>query len=147
MQREQFEYAFHGLLTGFVTRLEQGNPRLAGTHEERHELAEAVRGDEPPAAAPVTVDTGEKTSTPEASPVPPQHQDVPPRGIPAVPTPTFAPVPRVPDARRDTGSTPVGEGDRDADIAGFTAAIDEASTSGDAPWPERKANDGGGSES
>lgn len=28
-QREQFEYEFHGLLAGFMHRLEQGNPRLA----------------------------------------------------------------------------------------------------------------------
>lgn len=28
-EREEFEYAFHGLLTGFLKRLEQGNPALS----------------------------------------------------------------------------------------------------------------------
>ena len=36
-QREQFEYAFHGLLTGFINRLEQGNPQLSGA-SQRQEL-------------------------------------------------------------------------------------------------------------
>lgn len=29
-EREEFEYSFHGLLSGFLRRLEQGNPRLSG---------------------------------------------------------------------------------------------------------------------
>ena len=38
-EREQFEYAFHGLLTGFQRRLEQNNPQLA---EDLGELVEAL---------------------------------------------------------------------------------------------------------
>ena len=34
-QREQFEYQFHGLLTGFLRRLEQGNPSLVGSPNSR----------------------------------------------------------------------------------------------------------------
>jgi cell division initiation protein len=37
-EREQFEYAFHGLLAGFLHRLEQGNPALGERHRPAAEL-------------------------------------------------------------------------------------------------------------
>ncbi|MBN2082054.1 DivIVA domain-containing protein [bacterium] len=131
-QREQFEYAFHGLLSGFLHRLEQGNPALTGG-EPTPELAAPGRGQ--PVAPPPNPPSTEETAAPfeptiqarlEAAPQPappprpaPRIPDVPVPSIPSVKP--FAP-PTVPVAR--PGGTE--QVDRDADIADFTAVLDEA---------------------
>ncbi len=41
-EREEFEYSFHGLLSGFLRRLEQANPRLGGAAADSQKEAPAV---------------------------------------------------------------------------------------------------------
>jgi DivIVA domain-containing protein len=134
-QREQFEYAFHGLLTGFKHRLEQGNPVLA----ER----------EPPAAlgSPADLDSADSIEPPCAETEAPASDDEPapqrphvmePRlRIPEVPAPPSPRVPGVPAATTATGptATAVPADDPDADIADFSAAVAQAAEKRDEPWP------------
>jgi hypothetical protein len=124
-QREQFEYAFHGLLAGFIHRLEQGNPRLAAGpgHPqlgggEPGDSAPDEQGSAAPAARPAAADAT------EVGPV----QTHPPAQSPPVggePAGGFAPSPARASsaAGRPAASAEV---DRDADIVDFSAALDRA---------------------
>jgi cell division septum initiation protein DivIVA len=137
-QREQFEYAFYGLLTGFLARLEQGNPQLSSSREALRELSAASREDEIPLHG-ATPGEDEQTAPKRLHTTEQQTmQEVHQGNIPVVPPLAFGPIPRVADAKRAASSTPGGDIDRDADIAGFAAAIDEASASEDAPWPRQQ---------
>lgn len=142
-QREQFEYAFHGLLTGFKHRLEQGNPQLTAT-TVRPQLAEGTRASEPEPPAPKT-EAERKAASPAA-----------PSAVGAMPAEERRPsaelssIPDVPDLKRAWEVPPVPEPparssgkpssgtelDRDADIADFSAALDEAPV-GAPPWPRQ----------
>lgn len=96
-QREQFEYAFHGLLAGFKERLEQSNPQLAG----------------PP--APVQPQSGH--AAPAASPEPRAASHTRPADEQAVRRPIREPFqPQSPAAGKE----------RDADISDFSAALEQA---------------------
>ena len=123
-QREQFEYAFYGLLTGFKHRLEQGNPAL-GTGERPARYAQLG-----PAASPAAAEPPVEQPVPE--PQEPSMEDVmegsaaddnpAEAGIGAGPGIPPVPAPPSPVARPAAGD----EVDRDADIADFTAALDDA---------------------
>jgi|GEM_PF-2548758 len=138
-QREQFEYAFHGLLTGFKHRLEQGNPMLA-TREQPAALSsppdrEAAEQLAPPAAE---MDAPE----PEDEPALQRPRATEPRpGIPDVPAPPLPRVPGVPAVTRPPGATAgaVPADDPDADIADFSAAVAQAAERPNEPWPAPSA--------
>jgi cell division septum initiation protein DivIVA len=134
-QREQFEYAFYGLLTGFLTRLEQGNPQLSISREALRELSAASQKDETLLHGATPGEDRLTAPKPQVSTEQSTEQDPQHGSVPNVPPLAFGPIPRVANAKRAVGSTPGGDIDRDADIAGFAAAIDEASASEDAPWP------------
>jgi DivIVA domain-containing protein len=136
-QREQFEYAFHGLLTGFKHRLEQGNPRLAAPAERRQlaggaaasetdedETEQLLRNAAEAAARPAQDELAAQ-ATPAVAEAAAGHASPPPapRDAPAA-------------SRSRTGS----EVDRDADIADFNAALEQAPSAapawlGEAPEP------------
>ena len=134
-QREQFEYAFHGLLTGFKHRLEQGNPMLAAP--------------EPPAAlgSAAAPDTADPSEPPAAEAEAPAREDAsapqrprvmePRLRIPDVPAPPSPRVPGMPAVTPPPGATAaaVPADDPDADIADFSAAVAQAAQRRDEPWP------------
>lgn len=134
-QREQFEYAFHGLLTGFTHRLEQGNPMLAAREQPAALGSQAnpdtADRDEPPAAE-------VEATVPADESAPRRPRAVEPRlRIPDVPAP---PSPRVPGVRAVTpvpgaAAAALPADDPDADIADFSAAVAEAAERRDEPWP------------
>lgn len=125
-QREQFEYAFHGLLSGFIHRLEQGNPRLApgpehprlGGGEPRDAAPEAV-GEAPPPPRPANAEAGSA-----AAQVTPAQHPVEPTPRREAPPAERRPVP--PHAASRGESAAGAEVDRDADILDFSAALDRA---------------------
>jgi cell division initiation protein len=132
-QREQFEYAFHGLLTGFINRLEQGNPQLssAGSHSalgagSAHKPAPAARRDTASAAeaGPGAVADVSQESTGVQTEF---------HGKPAGPA-----APALPAAwagvRAEAGMPSEPLADRETDSDEFSAAIAGARASG-APWP------------
>jgi len=133
-QREQFEYAFHGLLTGFTHRLEQGNPRLAAP-AERRQLAAA------PAAAESDEDETEQLLRDAAAAASgPTEADGPAQPAPAAAEAAAdyagpPPAPRSgPAAKRGRADVEV---DRDADIADFSAALEQAPSAAPA-WLEEE---------
>jgi len=124
-QREQFEYAFHGLLSGFIHRLEQGNPRLTAGPAHRQlsggEPREAAAGEEDDAAPAVSPAAAEVTASdpqPELRTAQSSAELDAPRPAhraPAAPQTGAASRPKAP-----------AEVDRDADIMDFSAALDRA---------------------
>lgn len=107
-EREQFEYAFHGLLAGFLKRLEQGNPALARPAQSAPELqAPNVQQDEPK-ADPLS-HSQQLLSEAATAQQAPQTPDAVPR-IPQVETP---PVPQVPAAAEPHGPGETNPGSRD----------------------------------
>jgi cell division initiation protein len=142
-QREQFEYAFHGLLTGFKHRLEQGNPRLAAP-AERRQLAGG------PAAAQTDEDETEQLlrNAAEAAARPAQDE-VAAQASPAVPEAAAGyagPPPASRAAPAASRSRSGSEVDRDADIADFSAALEQAPSTapawlGEEPGPPAASGD------
>jgi DivIVA domain-containing protein len=149
-QREQFEYAFHGLLSGFLHRLEQGNPRLAAVHGEVRELSSAAEQGEAESADIVVSTATEPGAGPEAVPTAPfgagggesQRLAPGPAGdaeTPQVPLPQPPPVSGVPSAPRDPRGSEATAGrppERDADIAEFAAAVEAAEYPPSKEWPQ-----------
>jgi cell division initiation protein len=140
--REQFEYAFHGLLSGFLHRLEQGNPALtpapaaapkalptpdtANDYENTPLTPNRLAG-MPEANAPVGmeqptqplkssyVSAGFTVEQPQAA-----YQ---PQAVHQPQAPTTAP--RMPSPSQPAGMAAAGN-ERDHDIDGFSAALDSA---------------------
>lgn len=125
-EREQFEYAFHGLLSGFLHRLEQGNPSLKP---------------EPPAALPspgeprnAEPNPGHVTQVDQPKQDMPSQETVPIASTPSEYTfgsftleerPASAPRPAPVMPGRSAG-TPAPVNERDHDINDFSAALDSA---------------------
>lgn len=137
-QREQFEYAFHGLLTGFKHRLEQGNPRLVA----RETSAALTGGSQADEVASEATDDDEDLVAEQGGHAPsgPPRDEAPRPRIPGVPAPPSVTVPGVPPIPADPGAAPRavargGSEDLDADIADFTRAVAEAAELRDRPWP------------
>jgi cell division initiation protein len=110
-QREQFEYAFYGLLTGFKQRLEQSNPALTGQRQ--------------PAAA-----SNQEAATPAAgaTPEPRAASHTRPADEQAVRRPI----------RQPFQPSPATEGkERDADISDFSAALEQADEPATEHRPDR----------
>jgi len=130
-QREQFEYAFHGLLSGFLHRLEQGNPALAG-EESAPELtasgqARSVEPEPQQAADPPNAQLAGRPASERVEPAQPEPATRPVPRIPDVPTPPTPTIkPFVPPAASTAKPTGAEQVDRDADIDDFSAALDEA---------------------
>lgn len=101
-EREQFEYAFHGLLSGFIRRLEHGNPALGGAAHS------AVPS--PALAAPAAVSGVRLPTEAEAEPMP-------------------ASVPEQPQAARSAASPPAdsfAKTEPDADALDFERVLNQA---------------------
>lgn len=80
-EREQFEYAFYGLLTGFIQRLEQANPGLGKPYVAPPALQEAAL---PEAAVPTAPAGSAAGAAPAAAATPPSAAPVAaPRPAPA----------------------------------------------------------------
>jgi cell division initiation protein len=115
-QREQFEYAFYGLLTGFKQRLEQGNPALAPIPSPVHVAAEPRVAPPPqPSSA-----AGFSTERVRASSVPQPQQ-------PAMASPISPQAPNMRDA--DVSSL-------SAALAAAQPAVETAPAPAQAPWLE-----------
>jgi len=161
-QREQFEYAFHGLLAGFTHRLEQGNPALAGSREP---AAPELGPGQPPLQEPPgdgftqeleRAPATESTDTPAADDLhaPPAPATQPPapdvdtsEAIPSVPGIPEVKVPRVPvtpspPAQATPRPAPATEVDRDADIEDFSAALDSAPAKDESGWMDKDRQSG-----
>lgn len=145
--REQFEYAFHGLLAGFLHRLEQGNPALA--KPDAPASPAALAGQQPAEQATV----GQASSTellagqenlpvgpvpkPLAVGEPPVSQEQPPPSIltsqpPPSPKLPFGQQPGLPQVKLTQAQ---GQGlDRDADISDFENAVSEAQAEPGLGW-------------
>lgn len=165
-QREQFEYAFHGLLTGFKHRLEQGNPALSaataptpvelpGSRQIAPVAEEIIQSEpEPPRLSPARV-AADLVSPAVEPPLPPAPSTTEPianmggaaqppgrqlfAGIPPVKPVAVPHVPSVLPAHKPVPSPRPGGGgeiDRDADIADFSAALDGAGPDPQPVWPE-----------
>jgi DivIVA domain-containing protein len=156
-QREQFEYAFHGLLSGFLHRLEQGNPQLAARVEPPQLTSGAQLAAEQPGRSRLSdePEVGEMDlaspelraeSMAEAGGVADEPAAAAERvrrssAIPDVPAPRPPRVPGVPSSGRGTAE-PAGAAatqvDRDTDIAEFTAAVERAASSSSAESRKRE---------
>ncbi len=93
-EREQFEYAFHGLLAGFLRRLEQGNPTLA---------APAAAPGPSLAAPPPQVEHAPVTTSSVLAPAPREVHAAP---LPAATSHPAPAVKTVPAAYRPTAAAP-----------------------------------------
>jgi len=122
-QREQFEYAFHGLLTGFLNRLEQGNPRLTAAPS-----AQALPG----AAEPATQPESPPRESSEGQPAAKEEAEIksaPPPSSQVTP-PAMPPIPPVPSV---SAGFPTLGAKRDTDAGRFSATLDAAKVQPGAP--------------
>jgi len=122
-EREQFEYAFHGLLAGFLHRLEQGNPALVQRLPAAAELPASGAGVEREAShsRELMSEAGSSHPAPgERGDLPPIPQvDLPP--VPTVPTPGGPATPQ---------HTPQTHGDD------FAEAVEAARPTPRQEWPD-----------
>lgn len=136
-EREQFEYAFHGLLSGFLHRLEQGNPELKPV-QKTQPAALSPRGESSPKE-----DTATYSNQLVGDQAAEQHnpfQDEPgseaagshdlgftivqPKPVAA--QPEASPRPAAPAMPSRAAGTTAPANERDADINSFSAALDSA---------------------
>ncbi len=150
-EREQFEYAFHGLLSGFLHRLEQGNPELrpapqiqpaalASRSETRtdHDSVSYTNRLVDGAVTASDVDMIGQPTQDTASSRDAGFTVLPSQAAASPAQQVFAPA--MPS--RGAGAAAV-TGDRDADIDSFSAALDSAPVK---PGPPRiSAREHGGS--
>jgi cell division initiation protein len=125
-QREQFEFAFHGLLSGFLHRLEQGNPALTG--QAQRPAAAVLQGmqDNTPQHIPdpdLSIDMEDLTVEPaaEIERDPDGEETVIIPIVPPAPEPPRRPAPPMPGLPRHATEL-------DGDNASFTAALDDAAS-------------------
>lgn len=117
-EREEFEYSFHGLLTGFLRRLEQGNTELRGTQADSAAPLVEPRPSGQPALEPPAIPESLMQAPPVA-----EHNRQQVTRFPF--EPTAPPVPADPPVRYIQASHDSGL-DRDADIDQFSQALNQA---------------------
>jgi cell division initiation protein len=115
-ERLEFEHSFHGLLTGFLRRIEQNNSELRSVNADSAAPSVPAAPPRPPKAQPGPAAQVQPLSSP-AAPVEPVQRAVPQNSAP--------PVPADPPVRQIQASYGAGL-DRDADIDDFSQALNQA---------------------
>jgi len=133
-EREQFEYAFYGLLSGFMRRLEQTNPALSAPapSQQPAQLPQPPASAQP-AAAYVNVPVNTQPA-PAAPPIPASQPAYAATYMPPAQPPLFG-------VQLPQPAAPAPLSERDSDAQAFTAALDSVQVQPPTAWPPAATSD------